>query len=55
MVVPCMYVLNRFSKCQCFALLLLLQLVTMVSRMHSELQRLCQNKMFPAVKAFTWI
>ena len=55
MVVPCMYVLNRFSKCQCFALLLLLQLVTMVSRTHSELRRLCQNKRFPAAKGFTWI
>ena len=49
MVVPCMYVLNRFSKCQCFVLfvLLLLQLVTMVSRMHSELGRLGQDKRFP--------
>ena len=37
MVVPCMFLLNRFSKCQCFVLFVLLQLVTMVSRMHSEL------------------
>ena len=50
MVVPCMYVLNRsiFSKCQFFALLLLLQLVTMVSRMHSEARRPCKDKRFPA-------
>ena len=50
-----MYVLNRFSKCQCFALLLLLQLVTMVYRMHSVIQRLCQNKRFPAAKRFTYM
>ena len=48
-----MYVLNRFSKCQCFALFLLLQLVTMMSRMHSEFQRPCKNKRFPAAKEFT--
>ena len=50
----CMYLLNRFSKCQWqwFALLLLLQLVTMVSRIHSEFWRACKNKRFPAVKGF---
>ena len=44
--------LNIFLKCQFFALLSL-QLVTMVFRMHSEVQRRCQNKRFPAVQGFT--
>ena len=44
---------NIFSKCQFFALFSLLQLITMVSRMHSELQRCCQDKRFPAVQGFT--
>ena len=48
-LVSCM---NIFSKCQFFALLLL-QLITMVSRMHSEVRRHCPNKGFPAVQGFT--
>ena len=51
MVDPCMYV--SWIDFQNVCALLLLQLVTIVSRMHSEVQRRCQNKRFPAVQGFT--
>ena len=44
---------NIIFKMSDFSALLLLQLVTVVSRMHSETRRLCQNNRFPAAKGFT--
>ena len=45
---------NIIFKMSYLSALLLLQLVTMVSRMHSETRRLCQNNRFPTVQGFTY-
>ena len=54
MVVCCNFREYNFKMSDLSALLLL-QLVTMVSKMHSETRRLCQNNRFPTVQGFTQI
>ena len=54
MVVHCMYLEKIFKmSVLCLVCFIYCNLKTMVSRIHSEVQRFCQNNRFPTAKGFT--